>query len=229
MRKVINILTTVIFVLVLVFVFLLVGIRVFGLKPYTVLSGSMEPEYHVGSLIYVKDTSAAELEVDMPITYRMKNGTVVTHRIVEIHVDENNPTDVKYTTKGDANDDIDGTPVSINDIIGRPVFTIPLLGYVCHFIQNPPGSFITVMFLMTFIILAFLPDLIASIRNSGTKIEEQQTQKDELEQTKKLISQLSELRDGMLKGTPDEGSPAQSPPDSDKADKTESADGTKGN
>ena len=32
----------------------LVGVRVVGLQPYVVLSGSMEPAYHVGSLIYVK-------------------------------------------------------------------------------------------------------------------------------------------------------------------------------
>ena len=32
----------------------LVGVRVVGLQPYVVLSGSMEPTYHVGSLIYVK-------------------------------------------------------------------------------------------------------------------------------------------------------------------------------
>lgn len=224
MRKVINTVTTIVFVLVLIFVFLLVGIRIFGLKPYTVLSGSMEPEYHVGSLIYVKDTSVAELEVDMPITYRMKSGTVVTHRIVEINVSESDPTSVTYTTKGDANDDIDGTPVSINDIIGRPVFTIPLLGYVCHFIQNPPGSFITVMLLMSFIILAFLPDLIASMRSSGTQAVEQ-AGSEELEQTKKLISELSELRDGMLKDKQDQPPVTSSPPDSEVTDGTQSADG----
>lgn len=30
----------------------LAGVRLFGLEPYCVLSGSMEPTYHTGSLIY---------------------------------------------------------------------------------------------------------------------------------------------------------------------------------
>ncbi|MEA5152866.1 MAG: S26 family signal peptidase [Oscillospiraceae bacterium] len=30
---------------------LLVGVRLFGLRVYTVLSGSMEPTYHTGSII----------------------------------------------------------------------------------------------------------------------------------------------------------------------------------
>lgn len=34
----------------------LVGVRIVGLQPYVVLSGSMEPTYPVGSLIYVKST-----------------------------------------------------------------------------------------------------------------------------------------------------------------------------
>ena len=40
---------------------LLVGVRVIGLNVYTVLSGSMEPTYHTGSLIYVKKVDYKDL------------------------------------------------------------------------------------------------------------------------------------------------------------------------
>ena len=161
MRKAINILTTIVLILVLIFAFLLIGVRLFGLEPYTVLSGSMEPEYHVGSLIYVKKASADELQVGVPITYKMSNGVVVTHRIIEVIEVGSDPSDISYRTKGDANEDADGTPVHYSKVIGRPVFTVPLIGYVCYFVQNPPGLFITVGVLIMFVILAFLPELFA--------------------------------------------------------------------
>ena len=198
MRKAFNILTTVLLVLVLVFAFLLVGMKLFGLSPYTVLSGSMEPEYHVGSLIYVKKTSAEELTVGVPITYTISGGTVVTHRIVEVIEDENDPGNLKYRVKGDANEDADGDPVHISKVIGRPVFTIPFLGYVCFFIQNPPGSFITVGFLVLFVILGFIPDIIAIIKaEEAEKKVRSDSEIDRLnEELKRLKAELNK-KDGV--------------------------------
>ena len=53
-QKVWNIISTIIVALVVILALLLVGARVVGLQVFTVLSGSMEPTYHTGSLIYVK-------------------------------------------------------------------------------------------------------------------------------------------------------------------------------
>lgn len=53
-KKIWNILTTVLVGLVVLLALLLVGARVVGLQVFSVLSGSMEPTYHTGSLIYVK-------------------------------------------------------------------------------------------------------------------------------------------------------------------------------
>lgn len=39
--------------LVLVLAVLLVGLKIFGFQIYTVLSGSMEPEYKTGGLVYI--------------------------------------------------------------------------------------------------------------------------------------------------------------------------------
>ena len=69
----------------------LVGVRSIGLQPFMVLSGSMEPTYHVGSLIYVKPVDYKELKVGDPITYMISQDTVVTHRIIEVLVDEEDP------------------------------------------------------------------------------------------------------------------------------------------
>lgn len=174
MKKIIDIISTVIMVVVITFAFLLVGIRIFGLTPYTVLSGSMEPNYHVGSLIYVKQVDPADLKVDDPITYVIEGDTVVTHRIIEVLYDEKDPTSLSFRTKGDNNDDPDGEPVSAKNILGMPVFTIPLLGYVAVFIQNPPGSYFVIGILASLLILAFMPDLLNKLLGSVETEEESQ-------------------------------------------------------
>ena len=53
-QRVWNAATTVLVVLVVILALLLVGVRLVGFRPMCVLSGSMEPTYHTGSLIYVK-------------------------------------------------------------------------------------------------------------------------------------------------------------------------------
>ena len=63
LKKVWNFITTIIVVLVVILAILLVGVRVVGFDVYTVLSGSMEPTYHVGSLIYVKDVDPLKVEM----------------------------------------------------------------------------------------------------------------------------------------------------------------------
>lgn len=160
MKKIFDIFATVIMALVIVFAFLLAGVRIFGLTPYTVLSGSMEPSYHVGSLIYVRQIDPGELRVGDPVTYMIEGGTVVTHRIVEVITDDNDPTSLSFRTKGDNNDTPDGDPISANNVIGKPVFTVPLIGYVAVFVQNPPGSYFVIGILAALLILAFMPDIL---------------------------------------------------------------------
>ena len=140
----------------------LVGVRLIGLQPYVVLSGSMEPTYHVGSLIYVKAVDYKELKVGGPITYMVSQDTVVTHRIIEVLVDEEDPETIRYFTQGDANDIPDGSSVHYKNIIGKPVFSVPYLGYVSNYIQNPPGQYVAIAAGALLIMMVFLPDIFAS-------------------------------------------------------------------
>ena len=140
----------------------LVGVRLIGLQPYVVLSGSMEPTYHVGSLIYVKAVDYKELKTGDPITYMVSQDTVVTHRIIEVLVDEEDPETIRYFTQGDANDIPDGSSVHYKNIIGKPVFSVPYLGYVSNYIQNPPGQYVAIAAGALLIMMVFLPDIFAS-------------------------------------------------------------------
>ena len=163
MKKVFSIITTSLLVIVLLFAGAIVGVRLFGIAPYTVLSGSMEPTYHVGSLIYVKEVDINTLQEGDPLTYVIDGGTVVTHRITQKIVNEKDPTDIRFKTKGDANNFEDGQAVRGENVLGKPLFSIPLLGYFTHFIQNPPGSYLAIGVCGVIVLLTFLPDLLDKI------------------------------------------------------------------
>ena len=158
-KKVWDAVTTVLVALVVVLAVLLVGVRVVGMQVFTVLSGSMEPTYHTGSLIYVKKVDPFQLQSGDVITFMLDEDTVATHRIVEVVPDEEDPTVVRFQTKGDANDAIDGSLVHYKNVIGSPVFSIPKLGYVANYIQNPPGTYIAIAGGAFLLMLVFLPDL----------------------------------------------------------------------
>ena len=159
MNKLMKLSTSLLVLVVVLIAFLMAGVRLFGLEIYAVLSGSMEPAYQTGSLIYVKDVSLEDLEVNDVITFRMGGNTTATHRIVEIVPDESNPERVRFRTKGDANEIVDATLVEYESVIGTPIFSVPYLGYLAVFMKKPPGLYITIAVSIALILLVTLLDL----------------------------------------------------------------------
>lgn len=158
-KRIWNYITTILVAAVAILALLLVGARLVGLQVFTVLSGSMEPTYHVGSLIYVKKVDAAKLEAGDVITFLLDEDTVATHRVVEVVPDEMDPSVIRFRTKGDANNVEDGSLVHYKNVIGTPIFSIPKLGYVANYIQNPPGTYVALSAGAVLLLLVFLPDL----------------------------------------------------------------------
>ena len=157
----------------------LLGVRLIGFQVFAVLSGSMEPTYHVGSLIYVKDVDYTQLEAGDVITFMLDEDTVATHRIVEVVPDETDSSVLRFRTKGDANEAVDGSLVHYKNVVGTPVFTIPKLGYLADYIQNPPGIYIAISAGAVLVLLMFLPDLFSKdekkqTENKGRHLEEKE-------------------------------------------------------
>lgn len=126
LKKIINVFANISYVLIAIYGVLVIP-KVFGITPVVVLSGSMEPTYSVGDLLYYKKVDR-ELEVGDVITYRLDDA-LVTHRIVDIQGSE-------YITQGDANEARDLNPVLQDSIVGIPVFSIPMIGYYIYFVNN---------------------------------------------------------------------------------------------
>jgi len=182
-KKVWNIVSTVLVVILVLCAVFLMGSRMLGYDCYTVLTGSMSPQYLPGDLVYVKQVynkniagiadpverdnarkekitavkalvDSGELAVGDVVTFMMNEKTVLTHRIVRIEADKG-----KIYTMGDTND-VEDEPVLYENLIGEVCFSLPKLGYVSNFIQNPPGTYIAIGVGVVLILLVFLPDML---------------------------------------------------------------------
>ena len=170
-KKTLNIISNVLLLLLVALALVLVGARLVGLRTYAVLSGSMEPTYHTGSVIYVKKIATEDIQAGTVITFMLDEDTVVTHRVVEVVPDEEDPTVVRFHTKGDANSAEDGGLVHYKNVIGTPVFTIPKLGYIANYIQHPPGTYVAISVVAVLLLLVFLPDVLAPEKKDGKRAE----------------------------------------------------------
>lgn len=138
---------------------------IWGLQPYTIVSGSMEPELPVGSLVYVEPLetdggrgetpgSAGNLaEEEAPADFGVlwagslrpgdiitfygggPEAGVITHRVVE-----NRKAERELITKGDANEAADPRPVSYNQVIGRVKSHVPCLGWLYPLMSGQAGK-----------------------------------------------------------------------------------------
>ena len=157
-RYVLNKISNVLVIVILAIALIMVGLRLFGYNIYTVMSGSMEPNYPVGSLLYVHPVDTSSLKVGDVITFMNDETTIVTHRISEVltETDEKGNETLKFRTKGDANNTPDGKLVHHKNILGTPAITIPLAGYLAFYLQRPPGIYIALIlgtFLISMIII----------------------------------------------------------------------------
>ncbi len=98
--------------------------RLLKYETFNVVSGSMEPEISVGSLLLVKRIDPFEVKEGDVITF-YSNAVVVSHRVLS-----NNTFERTFTTKGDANENRDLNDISYNDFIGKVEGHIPLLGMI---------------------------------------------------------------------------------------------------
>ena len=130
---------TALLVLAVVAVFVVnVGPIFLGYKVFTVLSGSMEPNIHVGSEVIATPVQADSIREGDVVTFTPpgRPNILVTHRVVKIITTSDGKA---WITKGDANGvaDIWQVPVQGKGLKFR--FTLPLLGYAFVMLESPIG------------------------------------------------------------------------------------------
>ena len=118
-------------------VFLLPGLM--NISSFYVVSGSMEPQIPVGSMVYVRECTAEDLEAGDIIAFS-SNGSVVTHRVTD-----NDKEKKELHTKGDKNPLEDMQAVSYDSVIGKYVFHLPYMGFAGAFFSTFPGRIMLIM------------------------------------------------------------------------------------
>lgn len=173
LNKAANGLTIVVIGVAVVLVGTLLIPRVFGYQIYAVLSGSMEPCYHVGSVIYVKEASADQIKEGDPVAFHSGENVIVTHRVVSIDQEKK-----RLIMKGDANRVTDPKPVSFDQVIGIGKFSIPFLGYLAIHMQKSNGVFVCIGILTVMILLQVLIELMKPMEKKADEKANDQKDKE---------------------------------------------------
>ena len=136
--------------------------RVFGYKPYMVVSASMQQSFPVGSLIFVRDAVPEDISVGDPITFRL-GSMVVTHRVVAIDSGAQ-----CFITKGDNNNTTETIPY--DHLMGKALnFSIPNLGYVSAWFITLQGKMTVIAIIAAMVLLSMTLGKLEDLDKEETK------------------------------------------------------------
>lgn len=162
MKKVGKIIGNILFYLILISLILVcftmlrakkMGVQpsVMGYKFYTVLTGSMSPTIVPGDLVIVKETPASEIKEGDIITFAStQSENITTHRVKQVIEEE----EIKFVTKGDANNVEDPNPVSEKLLVGKVVKYIGGLGSKMQYMQQNLSKIIMAILVIAFGLMA---------------------------------------------------------------------------
>lgn len=121
------------FTLIFRMIFKVEVVKIFGYSGLIILTGSMEPNYHPGDIIFIKEQK--DYFVNDVITFHRKDlNMIVTHRIIE-------KDGMSFKTKGDANNSADDKMISLEDVEGKVIARVGGVGNFIIFLQSPMGIF----------------------------------------------------------------------------------------
>lgn len=124
LNRIITFVTTV-FVIIACIVFAATAIcKIGNIEPRIVLSGSMEPKIHTGSICFInKKVPYDKIKTGDIIAFKAGKNTMVTHRVISV-------TNAGFETKGDANKVSDGISTNKTNYRGKTILSIPYAGLV---------------------------------------------------------------------------------------------------
>lgn len=146
--------------------------RMGGATPYTILTGSMRPDFPPGTLVVVKPVAAEDIGVGSVVTYQLTSGesTVATHRVVAVGLESDGTR--TFTTQGDANSAPDPEKVIPAQIKGKVWYAVPHLGRVSNLIDNAQRHAISVAIIGGLLAYAAFM-FVTSVRERRTTKEEE--------------------------------------------------------
>lgn len=133
-----------------------------GCASMIVITGSMSGTIEKGDMVIVKRTN--DYKLGDIVTYVDTNGEVVTHRIVNYGSQEGT-----FVTKGDANPTTDGKDISVDQIAGEVVLTIPKVGWVFDWFLHGGGIIYTIALLAIIVAAVYFWNVTKPEHEAGTE------------------------------------------------------------
>ncbi|MCM1025826.1 MAG: signal peptidase I [Roseburia sp.] len=107
--------------------------RIRGWQVYHVVSGSMEPQIPIGSLVFAEPVPPRDIQAGDVIAF-WSGGSVIVHRVTENLAETS-----EFSTKGDANTAEDIRKTSYAELIGRIAYHIPFAGALVTLYTDAKG------------------------------------------------------------------------------------------
>lgn len=124
---------------------------IMGIKPFIVLTGSMEPNIKAGDLVFVKEVDIEQLKEGDIIAFRhTEEDVVLIHRIVRKETEEKKTI---LRTKGDNNQTEDKNDVDCEKIEGIYILRFEQIGTIAMFIRSKEGLIISVLAIISIFFL----------------------------------------------------------------------------
>lgn len=127
-----------------------------------VQSGSMEPAIKTGSIIIIKPQES--YSIGDIITFGKESATKIptTHRIVADIISEGQ---IRYETKGDANEERDAGSIPKDEVVGKVLFSIPYIGYLLDLAKKPWGFVLLIGIPATIVVIDEVSSIIKETRH----------------------------------------------------------------
>lgn len=124
--------------------------NILGFYGFTISTGSMNPAIKTGDYLISRKVDSDDIKVGDIITF-MEEDSIITHRVSDII---NQDEKIMFITKGDGNNIEDDTKVMGENVIGKYIFKVPMIGYILdYFKYMNPISKIGILILMYLIYL----------------------------------------------------------------------------
>lgn len=162
--------------------------RYMGYEIFNVVSGSMEPQIPVGSVIYVKAIDPVDVEKGDIIAFE-SGDSIIMHRVVQ-----NKMVEGTFVTKGDANQMEDINDIPYASLVGIVVRHIPILGQVLILF----GSLFGRICMISFAACGAILNILGGRFSDAIRLEEEEDRRREellAEARKRLEEQKAEQKE----------------------------------
>ncbi|MEE3492259.1 signal peptidase I [Ruminococcus sp.] len=157
LRKVLNIISTILLLLVIAIVIVVFVCRatgnspsIFGYHIFRVTTGSMEPTLSIGDVILVKESAPEDIHKDDIITYKGNSGELsgmmITHMVVEEPYEEDG--EWHYQTQGIAPGAVKDPEITYDQVEGKFHSKLTFLNGVYTFFLSPAGLITFILVIM---------------------------------------------------------------------------------